>query len=931
MNGNSETLVRIITKLLQELRPGAAQPSVQLTSDLEKDLGVDSLGRAELLMRIENQFGVSLPDIVLGTARTVKDLLQFIESAPKIKKEFVIESPSEKPERVFSSEPTSAQTLLDVLEFHASQTPNGIFIRYLESDNTISELTFKGLCERAKFLGSGIIDRGLPANTPVAIMLPTGLEFFYAFFGCLYAGAIPVPLYPPDRPSQIEDYVKRQASILKNSQARLLITIPEGRTLAKLFGSISKDLEHVHTPDELMLISPALHFPKIHDTDIAFLQYTSGSTGDPKGVMLSHANLLANIRAMGLAVGATCRDVFVSWLPLYHDMGLIGACLGSLYYGSELVLMSPLNFLAHPANWLSAIHRYRGTISAAPNFAYEICASRIAEEEIKNLNLNSWRMAFSGAEPVSAETIKKFSKRFAPYGFKHKAWMPVYGLAECSLGLTFQIPGKEPQLDCVSRKTLIAEQRAVNTSPEKADALELVGCGVPVFRHEVRIVNNQGLELKEREIGHIHFRGPSATSGYYHNSKATQKLFHPPSDKGLPWLDTGDLGYFAGGQLFITGRNKDLIIRAGSHLFPEEIEEQIGQVHDVRKGCVAVFGVADERTGTEKIVVVAETRISGKEIHEDLKKQINQVCALKLGMTPDEIVITPPRSVLKTSSGKIRRNATKEAYINGTLGHTPSRWLQWIHLFRLGILPAINSLTKRARIFLYGGYAWLVASIALTCGVIGVFLLPRRSWRIHFSSIVLRALLFMLRIRLTIRGRENLTSIGHRIFVCNHASYLDSLILIAALPEDYHFVVKKEFESHFLMGPFMRRLGCLFVERFDAQKAVESARDIDHALHTGASVMIFPEGTFSRQTGLRPFHVGAFLAAARENVAVIPIVINGSREILRSDQWWPRHSTLTVTIFPPITPKATDWSAAIALRDEVKAKILSACGEPELW
>ena len=322
--------------------------------------------------------------------------------------------------------------------------------------------------------------------------------------------------------------------------------------------------------------------------------------GRSKRCRASHANLLANIRGIGRAVAASSTDIFVSWLPLYHDMGLIGAWLGCLYYGAPLYAMSPLAFLARPQSWLWAIHRFRGTISAAPNFAFELCLSKINDSDIKGLDLSSLRLVGNGAEPVSVDTLRRFIDRFAAYGFRSGAMAPVYGLAENAVAVTLPPPGRLPIIDRVNRAALNTRGIAEPARPDDANAIELVACGQPIPDHEIRIIDDMGRELGERREGRLEFRGPSATPGYFENAAKTRELLHDG------WLDTGDRAYIAEGDLFVTGRIKDIIIRAGQHIAPHEIEEAVGGVPGLRKNGVAAFGVTDPASGTERVVMLAE-------------------------------------------------------------------------------------------------------------------------------------------------------------------------------------------------------------------------------------------------------------------------------------------------------------------------------------
>jgi acyl-CoA synthetase (AMP-forming)/AMP-acid ligase II len=407
-----------------------------------------------------------------------------------------------------------------------------------------------------------------------------------------------------------------------------------------------------------MSAAPLSRFPEPGESDTVFLQFTSGSTGDPKGVVLSHANLVSNIQVMGKALGATSKDVFVSWLPLYHDMGLIGAWLGSLAHAVPLVIMSPLSFLARPQRWLQAIQRYGGTISGAPNFAYEACVSRIRDEDIEGLELRSWRVAFNGAEAVSPKTIAQFEERFAKYGFRAEAMTPVYGLAENTVGLAFPPLERGPRIDTIERETFMKTGRAVVVEGS-GDAIEVPSSGNALPGHQIRVIGPSGHELPERQEGRVQFHGPSASAGYFRNPDATADLL------AGEWRNAGDLGYMADGEIFITGRQKDLIIRAGRNIFPAELEEAVGSLDGIQKGSVAVFGSPASATGTECLVVMAESRRRNQDAQEKLNAEIRSITLDLTGTPPDAIELVPLRTVPKTSSGKIRRQSARAVFEQG--------------------------------------------------------------------------------------------------------------------------------------------------------------------------------------------------------------------------------------------------------------------------
>jgi acyl-CoA synthetase (AMP-forming)/AMP-acid ligase II len=388
----------------------------------------------------------------------------------------------------------------------------------LQDESTVlATMTYGELAQAARAVAAGLIVRDVAPLDRVALMLPTGTEFFAAFLGTLYAGAVPVPIYPPMQLSQLEEYLRRQTKILRNAEAKVLVTVPEALRLGGLLRGLVPSLRGIESVSNLASAPMGTPLPALNDPGAtALIQYTSGSTGDPKGVVLSHANLLANIRAILKAIDATSADVLLSWLPLYHDMGLIGAWFGPLYAGAKCYIMSPLSFLAHPQSWLWASHRYRATISAAPNFAFELCLKQIDDSDLSGLDVSSLRFVANGAEPVSIHTLRRFIERFNRFGFRPGAMAPVYGLAECAVALALPPPGREPLIDRINREALPRRGVAEPTDVNDPDAIEIVACGRPVPGHEIRIVDEAGREVQERREGRLEFRGPSATSGYFH-------------------------------------------------------------------------------------------------------------------------------------------------------------------------------------------------------------------------------------------------------------------------------------------------------------------------------------------------------------------------------------------------------------------------------
>jgi acyl carrier protein len=889
MGTAAEALTGIVAGMLAELR-GGPPPPVRLDADLERDLGIDSLARVELVLRIERAFGVHLAEERAMHARTLRDLAAALgAAAPRVAPELAREAPLAAG---VVEPPRQAATLLEMLDWHAARHPARTHVTLLEGDAPVSTLAYGELASQARALAGGLARRGLEGGQAVAIMLPTALAYFPAFYGVLAAGGVPVPMYPPFRWTQIEDHLRRQARILENCAASILITVAQVKPAARLLQAQVPTLRHVLAVEDLMhhgAAAPA----SLQAQDTALLQYTSGSTGQPKGVVLTHANLLANIRAMGEAAQASAHDVFVSWLPLYHDMGLIGAWLGSLYFAVPLVLMPSPAFLARPARWLWAIHRYRATLSAAPNFAYEMLAAKVPEDELAGLDLSSWRVAFNGAEPVRAPTLERFAQRLAPYGFDPRAATPVYGLAECALGLTFPPLGRGPRIDRTGA----------------------VSCGRPLPGNEVRVVDEDGREAPERVEGRIEFRGPSATSGYWHNAEATRALLRGG------WLDTGDVGYFLEGELYVTGRVKDLIIRGGQHIHPYDLEEAIGALPGVRKGCVAVFGATDRASGTERLVVVAETRAADAAARERLRQRIAGLALERLGVPADDIVLAGAKVVLKTSSGKIRRSACRELYERGVLGagQRPVA-LQLARLALSGAAGGLRRIARRSLETAYAAYLWLLFSLAALVGSAVLCFIPTPARRDRWTHSVARLVVRLSGLELQVHGKAPLEP---AIFVANHASYVDSLILSALLPTGAHFAAKRELARVPLLGWLLGRTGTRFVERFDAREAVEAARVLADAARAGEPLVVYPEGTFTREPGLRAFHMGAFMAAAQSGRPIVPVTVVGTRSVLRADTWLPRRHRIEIFIDAPMAPGGASWSDALALRDRARRVMLS--------
>lgn len=825
-------------------------------NSLDRDLGIDSLERVELLLRLEQAFGVRLPDAVMAGAESPRDLAEAIRTASPTTAEGVSETRA--PVEPGIAAPTDLQTLLDALRFHTDAHPERTHIFLRQEDGAETPISYGALWNRAMKIAAGLHEHGIGQGQSVALMLRTEAAFFDAFFGTLLAGGVPVPIYPPFRLDRIEEYAERQIGILRNAAACLLITFGEAERVARLLRGRVPSLKGVTTAEQLSLPVGRISLPRPRSDDPALIQYTSGSTGDPKGVLLTHGNILANIRAIGEAIAISPADVAVSWLPLYHDMGLIGSWLTALYFGIPIAILSPLAFLARPGRWLWAIHAHQATLSAAPNFAFDLCVRKVNAADIEGLDLNSWRRAFNGSEPVSPETIERFTRRFAPYGFKAKAMCPVYGLAESSVSLTVPPVEHGPWVDRVVREPFERLREARPTLPGDQSPLRFVSCGHPLPGHEVRIVDAAGHPVAERIEGRIEFRGPSVTCGYFRNPEATRAVLHDG------WMDSGDLGYWANGELFITGRRKDIIIKAGRNLYPQEVEEVVGEVPGIRKGCVAAFGLVDPDAGTERLVVVSESRETEPERLDMLRAAVLDRLVTVIGIPPDVLLIARPGSVLKTSSGKIRRNATREAYRRGEVERGRSSiTTQWVRLHIQDGAVRLQRLTSQTAALAYGAYIGALLFVLLPVLWVLLQIVPRGRPANRLVKGGCRMVLTLSGCPVHVEGLENLQSVAPSVLAANHASYIDAGVLLATLPMEFRFVAKRELTSYLFIGTVIRKVGYLTVERFDPAKRAALADRTTAVLRGGTSLFFFPEGTFFRPPGLLPFRLGAFKAASR--------------------------------------------------------------------
>lgn len=569
----------------------------------------------------------------------------------------------------------SSTNLVEFLRDQAAQHPDHrAYTFLLDGESKEEHLTHSELDFRARTIAAVLQQYGA-TDERVLLLYPPGLDYITAFFGCFYAKTVAVPTYPPDL-MRLERSMPRFLSIVEDSQPKYALTTSPILSMAKVLMEQYPQLRPINwiATDSL---SPDLavewHEPLTGLDTLAFLQYTSGSTSKPRGVMLTHDNLLHNLKQIAHGFNLTGGDIGLIWLPPYHDMGLIGGILEPLYAGIPVILMSPLDFLQRPVRWLQAITRYKATVSGGPNFAYELCIRKVKQEHREKLDLSTWDIAFNGAEPVRAQTLERFVETFAPCGFRRAAFYPCYGLAEVCVFGTGGLRSHGPLILSVDENTLAMGQAKI-TSTDSQVALDLVSSGNTWLDQRIAIVDPETREESPPgHVGEIWLGGQSVAQGYWNKTEISEETFQArilPSEEG-PFLRTGDLGFIRDGELFVTGRIKDLIIIDGFNHYPQDIEYTVEKSHPaLRKGCSAAFSIQLEEQ--EKLIVVAELarhtayesdRIGPGAIHKAIRSAVSKEQDLRV----HEIILLKAGTIPKTSSGKIKRHACREGFLTNTL------------------------------------------------------------------------------------------------------------------------------------------------------------------------------------------------------------------------------------------------------------------------
>jgi 8-amino-7-oxononanoate synthase len=565
-------------------------------------------------------------------------------------------------------------TIVDSLREWSARVGDRTAYRYLADGDDAESITYRELDRQARAIAVELEQRGLRGSRAL-LLYPPGLEFVAGFFGCMYAGVTAVPAYPPRRNRNM----KRIEGIAEDAQADIALSVADIVARRDHLTSEAPRLEKVE-----WLATEKIDFDqadqwqerRISVEELAVLQYTSGSTGSPKGVMLSHANIISNCELIVLGFKPVRDAVGLTWLPTYHDMGLIGGVIKPMFMGFPNVLMSPMAFLTKPIRWLRGISRYNVTISGGPNFAYQLCVDKVADEDLEGLDLSSWHLAFNGAEPVRSDTLDRFTEKFGPVGFRPEAMYPCYGMAESTLIVTGGRRKEAPVVRCFSGAAL-DEHRAVPTQCDERGARLLVGCGGALGNEEVLIVDpDTQQQLPDCQIGEIWVSSPSVGQGYWNKPDATHETFQATLSGGRgPFLRTGDLGFLDRGELFVAGRLKDMIIVRGVNRYPQDIESTVEGAHPrVEANAVAAFGA--EVAGQDRLMVVTEVERVRDYDWNEVILAIRRKVAAEHEIPPDAVILVRFGSIPKTSSGKIQRHACREEFIAGTLKEIGA-WRSW--------------------------------------------------------------------------------------------------------------------------------------------------------------------------------------------------------------------------------------------------------------
>lgn len=879
-------------------------------------------------------------------------------------------------------------TWVELLRYRSQHQPNQTAFTILQNGEIeAGKLTYRVLDQQAQAIAATLQTIVQPGDRAL-LLYPSGLEFIAAFFGCLYAGVVAVPAYPP-RPNQ--NFLRLQAIVADADAAIALTTQVLLADLKQRWGKDKQSLMLQWLATDTVEPHSTWQEPAITGDSLAFLQYTSGSTGQPKGVMVSHRNLLHNEQMIQQAFGHRSQTISVGWLPLFHDMGLVGNVLQPLYLGLPCTLMSPVDFLQKPFRWLSAISRDRATSSGGPNFAYDLCVRRITPEQLQQLDLSCWEVAFTGAEPIRAETLQRFAETFAPCGFRPEAFYPCYGMAEATLFITGGLPTAPPKIQSVEAEALAQNQVILTPSPHR-----IVGCGQVWGNQTVKIVNPVTLmPCNSAEVGEIWVRGESVAQGYWNKPEQTKSTFYAytATDEG-PFLRTGDLGFLLDGELFVTGRSKDMVIIRGRNYYPQDIEATVEQCHPAirRPGCVTAFSA--EIASAEQLVVVAEVerRYRDRLDFAEVVTQIRQAIATHHQLQVYAICLLQTGSIPKTSSGKIQRHACRTGFLTGTLTSLTTWTLNRSSTARTTPLSTNTThlkelLTKSPLQQQSLIQNWLIDQIALQLKVNPQLISaiePLSKFGLDSIQMVSLAaeLEEWLECRLPATLLEQDLSIAKlsQALVVQHLDHSPTISSTQSatvsrtvwsiaqpfykhwfelqacglehLPQDRPYLLAANHSSHLDLGAVaisllrhVDQLACLGAKDYFFKNSLQSwffrtafnvlpfdrsgyfleaLHECQQVLAPRRPVLMFPEGTRSRTGELQAFQASLGFLALRLEVPIVPVYISGAYQALPKGQWQPQRHPISVTFGATIEVTSCPSTTAQEYCSQLSEKVRSA-------
>jgi acyl-CoA synthetase (AMP-forming)/AMP-acid ligase II len=567
-----------------------------------------------------------------------------------------------------------AKTFAQALHERAMHSPDKIAFRFVADDESAQEITYAELDTRARTVAAGLLERAETGSAPALLLFAPGLDYLAGLFGCFYAGVPAVPAFPPD-PTRLARTLPRLAAIIEDAGSDVVLTTSDIRPLIEQWLETTLGrAPRVISTDLLDSVKPGL-MPQGRRDSPALLQYTSGSTSLPRGVLLTHAQLMSNCHDIARGFGMHADSAGGLWLPPYHDMGLIGGILTPLFSGIPATLMSPVTFLRRPLSWLRMVSRYRATITGGPNFAYELCLRRATDKEVEDLDLSSVELTFTGAEPVRAETMARFAERFGPRGFRAESFYPCYGLAEATLFVTGGTPLGGWRSVQVASEPLEADGIARPAAPSE-QSKTLVSCGSPGPDTRLLIVDPSTREpLDSGRVGEIWVDSPSIAEGYWQRPDESAAAFEEKTAAGEgPYLRTGDLGFSLDGELFVAGRMKDLIVINGRNYHPVDIEHACeNAVSEIRRNCGAAFSVENDQGTAEQLVLVYEVGPECGKPYQEVIDGIRRAVSINFSVPPYAVILIAPRTIHKTSSGKVQRWMARRCYLAGEFEEL-ARW-----------------------------------------------------------------------------------------------------------------------------------------------------------------------------------------------------------------------------------------------------------------